>query len=213
MTNQENSKLWEEYFYPGTTILVNNLNIKDYDKLKEKEATLTFDKLLELRNLTINTEINKDRLNNIHKYLFENIYPFAGKYRKVNMLKERGTFLSIDTPKDIDDKLNELFKEVNEMIKYSHSITDFCNILSKLYTTLIYIHPYREGNGRTIREFIREYSLQKSEELGIGKMELDWSKVNKEELNEYIEVAHLFPSSISSTFMNALTTIDNSKKR
>lgn len=213
MTSQESDKLWNSYFYPGTNILINNLNIKDYDKLKEVEVTYTFEKLLELRNSTLNKDVNKNRLNGIHKYLFDNIYPFAGQYRKVNMIKEKGTFLFIKNPQDIDDNLNLLFKEINEMIKDCHNTNEFCEILARLYTSLIYIHPYREGNGRTIREFLREYSLKKSEEIGIGKLELDWSKVNKEELNKYIEVVHLFPSSISSVFMNALISAENIKTK
>lgn len=212
MTNQENDRLWREYFYPGTNILINNFNIKDHDKLKEAEATHTFERLLELKIMPIETDVDKNRLNSIHKYLFEDIYPFAGKYRKVNMQKEKGTFLFIKNQKDIDTNIESLFKEINEMISYCHNKIEFCTILAKLYTSLIYIHPYREGNGRTIREFLREYSIVKSKEIGIGEMELDWSAINKEELDEYIEVVHLFPASISSIFMNALISKDDNIK-
>ena len=203
MTDQENDKLWESYFYPGTSILINNLNIKNYDKLKEKEATHTAVKLLELRQNNLNEDIDKNRLNNIHKYLVDIIYPFAGQYRKANMLKERGTFLSIDKPKDIDIELDKLFERIEEMIKYCHSKHEFCEILATLYAYLIYIHPYREGNGRTIREFVREYSIKKSEEIGLGKLELDWDKVDRKELDKYIEVAHILPSYITPIFMKA----------
>ena len=204
MTDQENNILWNSYLYPNTNILINKFNIKDYNKLKEIEATYTFEKLLKLRQEPLDIEIDKNRLNSLHKYLFEEIYPFAGEYRKVNMIKSRGTFLFINEPKDIDENLNELFDEINEMKIHCHNKIDFCNILAKLYTSLIFIHPYREGNGRTIREFIREYSIKYSEKLGIGQMELDWNAINKEKLEEYIDVVHLFPNSISSVFMEAL---------
>lgn len=203
MTDQENSILWASYFYPNTNVLINNLNIRDYDKLKEKETTDAFDKLTQLRYEIFDMEIDKNRLNFLHKYLFGDIYPFAGEYRKVDMMKARGSFLSVE--KGIDKELNELFIEINEMKNHCHNIRDFCNILARLYTALIFIHPYREGNGRTIREFLREYSIKYSEELGIGKMELDWSAINKEELDECIEVVHLYPYSVSSLFMNALS--------
>ena len=216
MTDQENNILWNSYLYPNTNILINKFNIKDYNKLKEIETTYTFEKLLKLRQEPLDIEIDKNRLNNLHKYLFEEIYPFAGEYRKVNMIKSRGTFLFINEPKDIDENLNELFDEINEMKIHCHNKIDFCNILAKLYTSLIFIHPYREGNGRTIREFIREYSIKYSEKLGIGQMELDWSAINKEKLEEYIDVVHLFPNSISSVFMDALvpnTAKPNIKKK
>ena len=213
MSDQENDLHWKEYFYPGSNVLINNFNIKNREELKETEATTTFERLLELKTSLIDGIIDKKRLNSIHKYLFEDIYPFAGEYRKVNMLKEKGSFLFIKTPKDIDENLNSIFEEINDMLKYCHDETTFCTILARLYTALIFIHPYREGNGRTIREFIREFSLVKSKEIGIGKQELDWSKIDKKELDEYIEVAHLFPSSIVSIFKKALISKEKNMKR
>lgn len=129
------------------------------------------------------------------------------------MQKEKGTFLFIKKPEDIGDNLDILFAEINEKIVYCHDKIEFSNILARLYTGLIYIHPYREGNGRTIREYIREISIEKSKELGIGELELDWALINKEELDEYIEVVHLFPNSVSSLFMNALVSKEEEKKR
>ncbi len=205
LTEQEYNKLWNSYLYPNTTILINNYNIKDKEKLREVEATHTFAKLLELRKIPLDDiDIGKDRLNSIHKYLFQGLYPFAGEYRKVNMKKDKGTFLTIKEPKDIDDNLNLLFKEIDEMQRYCYNKIEFANILARLYTALIFIHPYREGNGKTVREFLREYTIKKSEEIGIGQMELDWSKIEKEELDEFIEVVHLYPYSIASMLMNAL---------
>ena len=213
MTDQENDLHWKEYFYPGSNVLINNFNIKNREELKEVEATTTFERLLELKTSTVDGNIDKNRLNSIHKYIFEDIYPFAGEYRKVNMLKEKGSFLFIKTPNDIDENLNSLFEEINDMLKYCHDETTFCTILTRLYTALIFIHPYREGNGRTIREFLREFTLVKSKEIGIGEFELDWSKINKKELNEYIEVAHLFPSYIVNIFKKALVSKEKIIKR
>ena len=87
--------LWESYFYPGTTVLINSFDEHDKEKLKGLEATHTFQKLVELGQEPLDIEIDKNRLNKIHEYLFKDIYPFAGKYRKVNIVKERGTFLFI----------------------------------------------------------------------------------------------------------------------
>ncbi len=214
MTDEENKELWDNYFYPGTTVLINNLNIKDGKKLKMEEVKNTFEKLLELRNISLNIEIDKNRLNYIHWYIFKDVYSFAGKYRKVNMRKHNGigSFLEIDDDEDIDRELNKLFKKTNEILRRCHNKEDFCDVLSKLYTSLIFIHPYREGNGRTVREFIREFSIVYSDKLGIGQMELDWSLINREELDEFIDVAHRFPDYISSIFMNALVSSDGKRR-
>lgn len=141
MTKEENDILWQEYFYPKTNVLINKFNIKDNDKLKTVEVNLTTEKLLILEKATLDEDTDKNRLNKIHEYLFKDIYPFAGKYRKVNMMKEIGTFLTINKSNDIDIELDDLFKRINIMLKNCHSIDEFSDILATLYTSLIYIHP------------------------------------------------------------------------
>ena len=212
MTDRENELQWRKYFYPGTKVLINNYDIKDYDMLKEIEATNSFNRLLELQEKPINMSFDKAHLNAIHKYLFEDIYPFAGKYRVVNMVKPIGTFLDINTSQDIGRYLDELFESVEKELMHVRSKHDLAELLSNIYTQLIYCHPYREGNGRCIREFVREFSIAKSKELGIGNLELDWSKVNKEELNRNLAHAHLFPSNTSIVFENALIESDSKNK-
>ncbi len=220
MTDKENERLWNSYYIEGTNVLKNNVFNDDevsydsYDKLKRAEVDESASKLINLSQSPLDMRIDKDRLNYIHWYIFKEIYPFAGEYRKVNMRKVggTGTFLEIDGVEDIDNALNKLFKEISEMLKRCRTKEDFCDVLAKLYASLIFIHPYREGNGRTVREFLREFSIVYSEKLGIGYMELDWSLINKEELNEFVDVAHMFPDYISSIFMNALVLSDGKKR-
>ena len=201
----KNDELWNEYFYEGTDVLKNKFDIKDNKELKEIEATITYEKLSELNDSTFNSTFDSTHLKELHKLIFGDIYPFAGDYRKVNLTKRYGTFLAITDDNTIEQYLNQLFENANFMLKNCGSIQEFASILSELYTKLIYCHPFREGNGRTIREFIREFSINKSSEIGLGKLELDWSLINKEELNKYIEVAHIFPGTTAMLFMNALT--------
>ena len=213
MTDKENEIKWRDYFYPGTEILKNNFNIKDYDKLKELDATFSFNRLLELQTKPINMGFGKEHLCAIHKYLFGEVYPFAGKYRNVNLMKKEGTFLTINTAKDVDLYLDELFTEINESLRISNDKYSFSSLLSRLYTQLIYCHPFREGNGRTIREFLREFSKAKSVELGNGEMELDWTQIDKDELNQNIALAHIFPASIATIFEKALVPVNSVTKK
>lgn len=213
MTDSENNILWREYFYPGTQVLINYFGERDPIRLKELEASNSFDRLLELRENPIHKGFGKEHLIAVHKYIFEDIYPFAGEYRKVNMVKDRGSFLFFDKQEDIDTYLDEVFDEANDGLMYCRSKMQFCELLANLYTRLIYCHPFREGNGRSVREFLREFSIEKSKEVGLPCMELDWSKVNKEELNEYIEVSHFFPGQTAILFMDALVPVDDSKSK
>ena len=210
MTDEENTRQWRKYFYPGTEdVLINNYEIKDKEKLREVEATNSFQRLLELQDKPLELGYGKDHLNAIHKYLFEDVYPFSGQYRIVDIQKKEGTFLAIDSSRDIDRYLDELFEEVDKELMQCRSKTDFAEILSKIYTQLIYCHPYREGNGRCVREFLREFSLGKSKEVLQEELELDWTKIDKEELNKDIAFAHLFPGNTARLFEKALTSKEN----
>ena len=213
MTDIQNDEVWQSYFYPGRNVLINKLGIHDFEALKEAEATITFKKLLDLNEKPLILKGDKNDLLNLHRYVFDEIYPFAGEYRKVNMRKEKGTFLFINDDISIDQYLDELFVKATEQLKKCHSKFDFAQILGYMYTNLIYCHPFREGNGRVIREFIREFSLIKSKEIGLEKLELDWRLVDKDELNEYIEVAHMFPAATGVLFNNALVKEENMIKK
>ena len=209
MTDIESDKSWKAYFYPGTDVLINKFNIKDNERLKEVEATVSFEKLLELNREPLNLNFDKNHLKSLHKYIFDDIYPFAGKYRNVNLRKERGSFLFIKEGFSIDEYLDYIFAETNKKLLNTHSKHDFSEVLAFLYTQLIYCHPFREGNGRTIREFIREFSIVKSRSVGLEEMELNWSLINKDELNQYLEVAHMFPGATGLLFNQALVKTDN----
>ena len=211
MTDQENEIKWREYFYPGTNVLINNYGIKDSEKLKEAEATCSFDRLVELQEKPLDMGCGKNHLTALHRYIFEDVYPFAGKYRTVNMTKVKGGFLFFNKESDIDKYLDELFDDVERRLKTCNSQFAFSEILSTLYTQLIYCHPFREGNGRTIREFVREFSIEKSKNMDFGPVELDWRNIDKEELDEYVEVAHIFPGSTSILFNNALVPVGKTK--
>ena len=114
MTDMENEILWKEYFYPDSDVLINKLNITDFEKLKEAEASYSFDRLLELQKNPLNLGFGKDHLKKLHKYIFGDVYPFAGEYRKVNLAKSRGSFVFIRNDDTLDIFLDELFESIED---------------------------------------------------------------------------------------------------
>ena len=203
MTDQENDILWRSYYYPGTDILINNYDIKNMDELKEVEATNSFDRLLELQDNPVDLNFDQEHLRAVHQYIFDDIYPFAGKYRKANMMKNKHYFIRAE---DIESYLKETFDMIEKSLSGSLDKHQFADLLARLYTDLIHCHPFREGNGRTIREFIREFSIAKSKQVGLPEMELDWKLIDKEALDEYIELAHIFPGNTAMIFEKALVS-------
>lgn len=214
MEQKITDELWDTYFYKGTEVLINNDGIKDLKELQKVEANKSFEKLLELSENSFNFELNKDYLKKLHWFIFSDIYPFAGEYRHVNLMKARGNFLQAITTKDIEEYLDELFKVTKSNLTFCQGVYQFSEIVANLYTKLIYCHPFREGNGRCIREFVREFVIVKSKEIGLEQVELDWRLINRDELDKNIEIAHRFPGIIMPYFMNALVPIaDNIKSK
>ena len=142
-----------KYCYPNTEILINKLNIKDAKKLSIYEAKITAAKSLSLRQKGITGNFDKQHFLKIHHYLFEDIYPFAGKLREENIAK--GTF-RFAMWEYIEPELEKLLKKLKEAYYLAE-----LNVL----------HPFREGNGRTEREFIRQLALKNGYILNLKRVE------------------------------------------
>ena len=192
----ETYKEWEDYFIDGTDVLKNKLGITEKEELKEKEAEITLRKLVELYERPIEGNFDKEHYCNLHKYLFGDIYDFAGCYRTVYMSKGNSYFSGVD---DIDWKLDYVLKEMNQNITNVNSKYEYAVFLAGYYTDLIAIHPFREGNGRTTREFLREFVNAKNQ-----KFELDWSRVDNEKMLSGIRNSHISKSELEMEFYKAL---------
>lgn len=187
---------WDAYFIEGTDVLKNNLGISNKKELEQKAADITFEKLIELYQNPIEGSFDKKHLCEVHKYLFEDIYPFAGEYRNVYFMKGNSYFSGVD---DIDWKLEYVLKEMNEQIREINTQDECATFLAGYYTDLISIHPFREGNGRTIREFLREFIEAKTKDF-----ELNWANVDKEKLLSGIRNSFFSRSELTMEFMKAL---------
>lgn len=197
---EEINRLWNSYFIPGTETLANKLNIVDKEELKQREAEITFEKLVELYENPILGDFDAQHLKDIHKYLFEDIYQWAGEYRYVNIRKETD-FLEYDK---IEHYLSEEIRLMHEELKDVDSKNGMAEFLASYYVHLIAIHPFREGNGRSCREFLRQLVAAKSKELPCGPLELDWTEFNGETFMENLQFSFVFRSAIESEFYKTL---------
>ena len=163
------------YCYPKSNILKNKLNIIDNKELlDEAEMQITAFKILDLKMKPLRGNLDFNHLMYIHKYIFEDIYTWAGKTRSVNIAKGNQFCNCVF----IEDKLNELFLEIKED-KYLITMTkeQVIKKLSYYLSELNAIHPFREGNGRTQRIFIEYLS-------NIAGFHVDFSEITAEEMIE-----------------------------
>ena len=163
------------YCYPDSNVLKNKLNIRDNKLLKTAEEEITLIKQMELLKNPIKGNFSKAHFMNIRKFIFEDIYSFAGKIRREQISKADTMFYP---PNLIDRELDKVFAKIKEknMLKETDKEKVFDN-LAYVMAELNIIHPFREGNGRSIREFIRLMAKR----MGY---DLNWGNVDKEELSE-----------------------------
>lgn len=147
------------YCYENSDVLINKLNIKDNKKLQEAEEKIVAMKLYILRQNKNIGDFSKEHFLNIHKFLFEDIYPFAGKTRKENIAKG---FFSFAEWEYIDEELNRLFDKLksDNYLRNRTTKGELSKDLAFYLSELNVLHPFREGNGRTIREFIRQLAYK-----------------------------------------------------
>ena len=145
------------YCYPGTDVLINKLNIKDNQLLSEAERKIVLTKSYELRKNSKIGNFDLDHFLKIHEFLFEDIYPFAGKFRNENIAKG---YFSFAEWQYIEPEIKRLFDKLKaENYLQGRSREELVKGLAYYLSELNVLHPFREGNGRTIREFIRELAF------------------------------------------------------
>ena len=180
------------YCYENSNVLINNLNIRDNKILQKYEAKITAAKLFGLMQTGIIGKFDIKHLNAIHKYLFEDVYPFAGEFRNENIAKGVFRFAEWEYIKPELERLLNQLKEENYLANLPKE--KLAERLAYYLSELNVLHPYREGNGRTTREFIRELALKNGYALNLRKVSpkdfLEASKksiVDTKDLTQLIE--------------------------
>ena len=160
--------------------LKNKLGITDQEELNTVERMMTSFKLAKLYTQTGAETFDTEHLLSIHKYLFDDIYEFAGTIRTENIAKSFTFCLVHLVPQNLKDTLAQAKKKI-PTIKSRDELLRFITVL---YSDLDMIHPFREGNGRAEREFIRQLIDYICKRNGLEPYELDYSLIKSRD--EYI---------------------------
>lgn len=177
-------------------MLENKLGITNSVDLAHEEERITKLKALELfdTNKIDEFEIGTFKgLVCIHKYLFDDIYSFAGKIRKENIAKGNFRFASCMYLEDILHKIDNMPQDTFE------------NIIKK-YVEMNIAHPFREGNGRSTRIWLNLILRKKLNKV------IDWSKVNKEDYLLAMERSPVKDLEIRLLLQDALTDKINDRQ-
>jgi cell filamentation protein len=146
------------YTDPKTGVLRNLANVTDYNTLILIESGAVTKRIAELQTSPIKI-ISASTLLNIHKHLFQDIYEWAGKIRTVEISKGGKPFFPLSHFSNAFAFIATLIAEYRTIDKKDKE--KLTHKLAEILDNINYLHPFREGNGRTQREFLRLLAMEK----------------------------------------------------
>ena len=153
------------YIDPVSGILRNLPNLTDESDLLFFESSAVAKRIEELHSNPIKI-INSDTLVTIHHHLFQDVYDWAGKVRTVNISKDGKPFFD-------GERFHTGFRFIDSLITEYHALNPaqpklIAYKLAEILDNINFLHPFREGNGRAQREFIRLLALEKGYQLNLN---------------------------------------------
>lgn len=152
------------YTDPNTGLLRNLQDITDPEVLLFVESGAVTKRLQELYENPIKIK-GVDSLFEIHRHLFQDIYAWAGKKRKVEISKDGKQFFPTS---HFDNAFRYIDQLILEFKKIPNNKRQLAEKLAEILDNVNYLHPFREGNGRTQREFLRLLALKKGLTLNLN---------------------------------------------
>lgn len=153
------------YIDPTTGVLKNIPNLTDDFDLLFFESTAVSKRLEELYLHPIQIK-DSSALLEIHRYLFQDVYEWAGKVRTVNISKDGKPFFEGERFQMGFNYIDSLLIEYQNIA--SSQTAEIAEKLAVILDNVNFMHPFREGNGRAQREFIRTLAAQKGYALNLN---------------------------------------------
>jgi cell filamentation protein len=160
----------DPYLWPGTDCLRNLLGIRDREELHQAEHELVRARRLTLDKAFLPGAYDTAHLRAFHRYLFQDVYDWAGQFRTGDISKDGQQFCPAG---QLTDRLDRLFSRVAARgLFVGMEWEQFVGGFAMLYGDLNAVHPFREGNGRTQRAFLRQLAAN-------AGWTVDWSSLGR----------------------------------
>jgi len=157
--------------YPNTTVLINKLNIQDEKTLEDFETYIFLLKATILEKTEISSNFDFNHYKSINKFLFEDLYEWAGEIRTINLSKKGTIFCQVDKIEDCAERIFERLKEMNYFKELPYD--EYINEIVDFYCSTNNLHPFREGNGRTQRVFLTQLVKYAGHTINFSKTDPD----------------------------------------
>lgn len=186
------------YLIENSTVLKNLLGINDEKELDLAEAELSRANMMLLYENGF-SDFSSNGICFIHKELFGDVYEWAGQYRKINIKKREyilaGQSVWYSDCTNIEHDLEKAWKEINNVDWTKLSKEDFAKKIAHLFPAIWQVHPFREGNTRTvvmlITFFAEHYGYYFDQELMSASAGYVRNAFVLASIGEYSEYEHL----------------------
>ena len=152
----------DPYLYPGTEILQNHFGIKDEQNLKEMEAEFTSLRLSQIAENPLTGNYDTAHACEMHRFIFSDIFGWAGKFRTIDIEKAEfvlgGISIEYTHHKEIESALTQTLNDMKSESWLNYSLEQQAEKFSRHISKVWRIHPFREGNTRTITHFCCQYA-------------------------------------------------------
>lgn len=169
----------DPYTWRNSTVLRNKLGLRDDNILKEREAFFSVVRHGELLVQRAAPASTAREYRDLHKHLFQDVYDWAGKFRNVDISKPGSTFARAHfVPRSIEHE----FGKLPDLAALKAMDRDrFADAMGRHISELNAIHPFREGNGRTMRLHLQLHSVAAEKFLSIQAIApKDWMDASKD---------------------------------
>lgn len=165
----------DPYVYPGTDVLKNKLGLSDPDELDRAERTLVQTRIQEG---SPTGRFDLFHLQAIHRHLFQDVYEWAGELRTLEISKGGHQF---QFRQYIETGMADVHRRL-EAANYLRGLPrgDFAQEAGRIIGDVNYVHPFREGNGRTQALYLQQLSQQANHPLDLTKIDRSaWIEASK----------------------------------
>jgi cell filamentation protein len=147
----------DPYVYPGTTVLRNLAGLQDADTLADREAQASTLRVAQLAALRLEGAYDLWHLREFHRFIFQDIYSWAGELRSVPLAKPGSMFA---LPERIESYATDVLRQLADERHLRELARErFAERITHYYAEINAVHPFREGNGRAQRAFLRQLAL------------------------------------------------------
>jgi len=174
--------LFDSQFDDRHGVLRNTKGLTDAARLEAFIARQSYMRVAELERSPLSGNFDIQHLRRIHQYIFQDVFPWAGNFREVTTARTNS--FSFPPPVYILPSLETIFTNIRNENHLKHLDPDTFALRAAHYLSEINaVHPFREGNGRTQREFIRTLALTAGHRLV-------WTNLTQQENNEASRISY-----------------------